>query len=177
MYWRLLLALLILNMVTANSAEAGMPDHGLLLREAILEKSFATSARAFGIPPQLVKAIARQESSCRPLVVNIAGKDYYPKTLEYALKLCEIAEESQLQYDVGLMQINRYWIHKYRIPVRVLFNPADNIHMGCFILNNEIRKHGLNWKAVGRYHSRTAWRAKNYVSKIKRHLANILASK
>lgn len=149
-------------------------DSNLLNREAVLEKSFIASSRSFGIPSLLVRAIARQESNCRPLVVNVSGRDYHPKNVDDAVRLCQIAEKANLQYDVGLMQINRYWIRKYRIPHRRLFNPQDNIFMGCFILASEIRRHGLTWKAVGKYHSPTAWRATRYAQKIKKHLAEIL---
>ena len=34
--------------------------------------------------------------------------------------------------------------------------------MGCWILKQEINRHGLTWKAVGRYHSPTDWRAAHY---------------
>ena len=38
-------------------------------------------------PASLLEAIARQESGLNPLVVNIAGKSYYPATREEAERL------------------------------------------------------------------------------------------
>ncbi len=149
-------------------------DAGMLRREALLDATFDRISKKFGIPRDLVKAIARQESECHPLVININGRDYRPTTVEQALRLCEYAERSGHSYDVGIMQVNRYWIRKYRIPHRMLLNPADNIYMGCFILAGEIKRYGLSWKAVGRYHSPTNWRAARYSKKIYAHLRDIV---
>lgn len=47
-----------------------------------------------------------------------------------------------LSFDVGLMQINSYWIRRYRIPLRRLFHPRDNIYVACFILAESMRRDG-----------------------------------
>lgn len=150
-------------------------DKGLLVREKILDGIFKKNANEFGLPHQLVKAIARQESDCHPLMVNVNGKDYRPRSVNEALKICEMAKRSGAQYDVGIMQINRYWIRKYKIPHKLLFSPSDNIYMGCFILAREIKKGGLNWSSIGKYHSHTPWRRNAYAAKIKKHLTKIFA--
>ena len=168
---------LLLMLVFALPVQASKADAGLLRREAILDEIFRKNAASFGLPFELIKAIARQESWCRPLVINVAGRDYHPGSVKEALALCRYADERNLQYDVGIMQINRYWIRKYRIPFRMLLDPKDNIYMGCFILSNEVKRHGLNWNAVGRYHSHTTWRRIDYANRIRRHLVNILAQR
>ena len=172
-----IIAMFLIMLFLHTPALASRTDSGLLRREAILDTTFRKTAQSFGLPYELVTAIARQESWCRPLVVNIAGKDYHPQSLEEAVSLCKAADARNLQYDVGIMQINRYWIRKYNIPLRMLFNPRDNIYMGCYILSNEIKRHGFNWEAIGRYHSHTQWRRINYAQKIRKHLVNIMNQK
>lgn len=143
-------------------------------RESAVSSYFDYPCTKFGIPKQLAMAIARQESSMHPWILNIAGKDVIAPTQEAALRLAEDAEARKLSYDVGIMQINSYWIRKYKIPLPLLFRPRDNVYMGCWILKQEINRHGMTWKAVGRYHSPTDWRAAHYAWLIKGHLNNIL---
>ena len=146
----------------------------LLERERDLTHLFDYPCRKFGIPKPLAMAIARQESGMYPLILNIAGKDVRPTTVQEALQLAARAEARKLSYDVGVMQINSYWIRKYKIPIHILLSPKDNTYMGCWILRQEIQRHGMTWKAVGRYHSPTDWRAANYARLIKCHLLDIL---
>lgn len=143
-------------------------------RESEASPYFDYPCSKFGIPKQLAMAVARQESSMHPWIINIQGKDIIAPTPEAALKLAEEAESRKVSYDVGIMQINSYWIRKYKIPLPMLFRPKDNVYMGCWILKQEINRHGLTWKAVGRYHSPTDWRAAHYAWLVKRHLNNIL---
>lgn len=152
---------------------SAIPSH-MLAREAEYEPFFQIVGRHFSIPPALLKAIARQESGCHPLVINIQGKDFHPKNPSDALALIHLAERENRSYDVGIMQINRYWIRKYKLPHHLLLNPQDNIYTGGFILHQEIKRSGFTWKAVGNYHSPTLWRARSYAGLIRRHLANIL---
>lgn len=171
-----ILFILLIVVAVPNNVMA-VEDPAMLRREALLDATFARMSAKFGIPKDLVKAIARQESDCHPLMININGKDYRPKTVREALWLCEYAASTGLSYDVGIMQVNRYWIRKYKIPHRMLLSPADNIYMGCFILSGEIRRYGLTWKAVGKYHSPKDWRGARYSRKILAHLRDILSER
>ena len=69
-------------------------------------------------------------------------------------------------YDVGLMQINRFWIEKYDISPESLLDPAINRQWGIAILADEIARHGMTWKAVGKYHSPDMERGRRYAWKI-----------
>ncbi len=143
-------------------------------REQALIPLFEEPCRRFGIPRVLALAIARQESDCRPLLINIRGKDVLPRTHAEALRLAEACLAKGLSFDVGLMQINSYWIRRYRIPLSRLFHPRDNIYVACFILAEGMRRDGPTWKAVGHYHSHTPWRRDDYIARIRQHLRNIL---
>ena len=59
-----------------------------------------------------------------------------------ALRMAESCLARGLSFDVGLMQINSYWIRRYRIPLRRLFHPRDNIYVACFILAGSMRRDG-----------------------------------
>jgi soluble lytic murein transglycosylase-like protein len=159
-------------MSTPSPKSADIP---LLERERKLERHFDGPCRKLGVPKALAMAIARQESSMNPLAVNISGKDHYPRDVAHALELVDRAKRKGLSYDIGVMQINSYWIRKYDIPHRAMLDPGLNIHMGCLILRQQIDRHGLTWMAVGRYHSGTPRLRDAYAKRVKRHLLDILA--
>ena len=164
------LGLVIIIAFVGLSASAGAQDAQLLQREAAYRRDFQQSGRYFGIPYKLLMAIARQESFCQPLVINIAGKDHYPGTAREALTLLAQAKARGQSFDVGLMQINSQWLKRFGISPELLLEPRNNIFMGAYILSQEIRRSGLGWKAVGHYHSHSQERAENYAGKIREHL-------
>ncbi|MCL1915622.1 MAG: lytic transglycosylase domain-containing protein [Desulfovibrionaceae bacterium] len=128
-------------------------------------------------PPALLEAIARQESGKNPLAVNVAGKDHYPASKEEAIQIIRQAQAEEKSFDVGLFQVNSWWIERYRIPPESLLDPAINRQWGVFILEQEIARHGLNWKAVGKYHSPDRERGRRYAWKIYWHYAGMAESK
>ena len=127
-------------------------------------------------PPALVKAIARQESGLNPLAVNVAGKSYYPATREEAERLIREAIAAGKSFDVGKMQINSWWMERLALDPFSLLDPATNERWGKWILAEEIARHGLNWKAVGKYHSPDPERGRQYAWLVYRHYAGPRAS-
>lgn len=130
-----------------------------------------------GPPAPLVEAIARQESGLNPLAINIAGKSYYPGTREEAERLIQKAIAAGQSFDVGKMQINNWWMERLVIDPVSLLDPATNERWGKWILAEEIARHGLNWKAVGKYHSPDPERGRLYAWLVYRHYAGQRASK
>ena len=126
-------------------------------------------ARA-GIPRELAVAIARQESSLNPLALNIQGRDLHPRSVGQALEYIRWAEARKKSYDVGLMQINNQWFGKLGITAEELLDPQRNVETGVRILAAEIRRHGFNWLAVGKYHSPDRERGRRYAWRVWRHL-------
>ena len=124
----------------------------------------------------LVEAIARQESGLNPLAINIAGKSFYPATRDEAERLIRKALTAGQSFDVGKMQINSWWMEHYAIDPFSLLDPATNEHWGKWILAEEITRHGLNWKAVGKYHSPDPERGRKYAWLVYRHYAGQRAS-
>lgn len=104
-------------------------------------------------PAPLVEAVAWQESGLNPLAVNIAGKSYYPTTRKEAEQLIREALAAGKSFDVGKMQINNWWMKRFSISPFSLLEPDMNEAWGKRILARELSRHGLNWQAVGKYHS------------------------
>mgnify|MGYP004649191085 CR=1 FL=1 len=138
----------------------------------LLEQPCAT----YAVPKILALAIARQESGWHPWIINVAGKDVRPRNKAEAVRVARAALRAGKSFDVGLMQINSYWIKKYRWPLEQVLDPANNAKIGVWILAQEIRRHGLNWKAVAYYHTplhKNPERGKAYAQAIVRHIASI----
>ena len=129
-----------------------------------------------GPPAPLVEAIARQESGLNPLAVNVAGKSYYPATREEAERLIREAIAAGKSFDVGKMQINSWWMNRFGIDPVSLLDPDVNEAWGKRILAEEIARHGLNWQAVGKYHSPDSERGRQYAWRIYHHYAGPRAS-
>lgn len=95
------------------------------------------SAR-YGVPVPLLKAVAQVESSNRARV---------------------IARNTNGSLDYGFMQINDWWLPKlkaYRIGVEELLNPCTSLHVGAWILAQNIRQMGYGWEAIGAYGAGTS---------------------
>ena len=116
-------------------------------------------------------AMARVESDWYPWCLNIEGKDVRPKSFARAVQLAEQALRAGKSVDVGLMQINSYWLKKLHIAPEVALQPRNNVILGLYVLTQEVRRHGATWKAVGAYHSPTVWRQQRYARKVHTCLA------
>ena len=110
----------------------------------VLPLAVTATAEETRPPAWLIEAIARQESSQNPLAVNVAGKDYYPATRQEAEAIIAAAQGSGKSFDVGVMQINRWWMERHNIPPTSLLDPEVNRTWGVWILEQEIARHGLN---------------------------------
>lgn len=111
--------------------------------------------KQYGIPGELLYAIAQHESRGWPWTLNIAGESYYFKTRQAAcLKLMDAVANGQL-VDVGLMQVS--WQHNgkdlFDKPCHAL-SPHTNIHAGASVLARERTEAGGNlFSAIGTYHT------------------------
>lgn len=134
------------------------------------DRIFSEPCAQAGIPKSLALAIARQESGLHPWCVNVQGKDYVPRTYEEAVQIIQQAHSAGKSYDVGLMQINSQWTRLWKMNPLELLDPETNIRLGLKILKEEINRHGMNWIAVGKYHSPHPERGRKYAWRVFNHL-------
>lgn len=118
-----------------------------------LDAHFERASEQWGVPRALVRAVAHTESDLHPWTVNIAGRSYYPESKDAALRLIEEAVQKGKSYDVGIMQINKYWLRHFDFCPADIIEPRLNILLGAWILAQEIHRYGLNWKGIGSYHT------------------------
>lgn len=136
---------------------------------------FTGPCERYQVPPALALAIARQESRGNPWAVNIQGRSYAPASREEALALINARGKGR-SFDVGLMQVNSWWLRRLGISPVMALEPKNNVLIGVWILAQEIQRHGLNWKAVASYHtplSRNPERGRRYAASVVRHLKQL----
>lgn len=94
---------------------------------------WADASQSYGIPAEVLKAVAKTESGFNPKARN--------KNLNGT-------------YDIGIMQINSGWLQKlekYGIDEQSLNDACTNIKVGAWILANNAIRLGWNWNAIGAY--------------------------
>jgi len=110
------------------------------------------AAQRYGVNPQLLYAIAKTESGLNPRAFN---------------------RNPDGSYDIGLMQINSRWIptlRRYGISEARLFEPCTSIHVGAWILAQNMRRLGNTWNAVGAYNAKTPAQRLQYALKVYRNI-------
>ncbi len=133
------------------------------------QSSFYGPCQEFKIPLPLAMAIAKHESGFNPWAINIAGKGFLPISKREALALIKHAQQRKKSFDVGLMQINNWWLNRLHIAPEIALLPQNNIRLGLWILAQEIQRYGFNWQAVGAYHSPHKKRQQLYAYAISQH--------
>jgi len=111
------------------------------------------AGQRYQVSPALLYAIARTESGLDPAALN---------------------RNRDGSTDIGLMQINSAWLAKlaqHGISERKLWEPCTNIHVGAWVLSQNIRKLGMTWEAVGAYNATTRTKRVRYAWKV---YANLL---
>lgn len=118
---------------------------------------FYASSRKYGVPVDLMFAIAQTESSFQHEAIGKLG---------YGT-------------DHGLMQINDYWVPKLRqrfgITLQEIYQPCTNIDVAAWILAHNFVQHGTTWRAVGAYNAVTEWKREVYIKKVANNLKKIQA--
>jgi len=128
------------------------------------EECLKRASLRYGVPEIVIRAIIDMESGGKRLAMNIEGKPYFPGSDLEAEKILD--QNKGRSTDVGLMQINSFWFKKLNVPQTYGFRECFNINFGTWILAYEIENHGLNLKAIGKYHSPNSEKGKSYSSKV-----------
>jgi hypothetical protein len=135
---------------------------------------FQQAAERHDIPVELLIAVAQAESGLKPFAMNRAGTAILPHSREDAEIILRRIGHERPTFDVGIMQVNRWWFEKYGEPYEKGFDICFNVDFGARILSMAIKDHGFTWKAVGAYHSPTGWRQSAYARRIFSRLEKIL---
>ena len=125
---------------------------------------FAAPCQELGIPCPLTMAIAKVESGLHPWSLNIEGRSFRFTTKAAALAKAKQAYSAGRSFDVGLMQVNSWWLRRYGIPLDAALDPLANIYLGGWILKSEIDRHKTLRAAVGAYHSPNPDKARRYAN-------------
>lgn len=143
---RLLLAGLIT--VVAGTAAAVTPS------PHTVNCTWESVADKYGLPPHLLYAIARQESSLNPRVVSAPNKNG--------------------SIDIGLMQINSAWLptlaKRFGIGRSDLFRSCVNLDVGAWVLYENFQTFGYSWRAIGAYNAKSEDKRLAYVKKVYRYV-------
>lgn len=156
--------------VCSNTVKA--VTHKEITDESSLKSMFKEVADYWNIPQEWAEAISMVESRQHPWTLNIEGAGYYFETKEQVLEAAQEAWTAGKSFDVGLMQVNSYWLKKYNIPLEAVFDPLANIYMGGYVLKEEIKQHGLTTQAIGAYHSPDPDRGRRYADTVLNLLEN-----
>lgn len=116
-----------------------------------VDSLFKLVAEEFSLQPEILEAVAEHESGRNPWALNIEGRSFYPVSRDEALMIIEKNKEKS--FDVGLMQVNSYWIRKYGLSIPEVLEPDGNVRLGAWILRYCLDEYGYNWRAIGAYHT------------------------
>lgn len=132
-----------------------------------LAAMFEFSCRALDVPKPLVMAIAEVESGFHPWSLNIGGRSYRFDSKAETLAKAEEAWAAGRSFDLGLMQVNNWWLRKYNVSLETALDPLANIYFGGWILRQELDRHGGDPRAaVGAYHSPNPAKAARYAKQV-----------
>ena len=139
--------------IERTPASQGYSLGALLLAAALPAYScWDDAASRYQVSSQLLHAIARTESGLNPHAV---GKN---------------RDGSR---DIGLMQINSGWLPalaRFGIHEQDLFEPCTSIHVGAWILAQNVARYGYNWEAVGAYNASSATLRRAYAARVHKNL-------
>jgi soluble lytic murein transglycosylase-like protein len=117
---------------------------------AVVASCVLSAASLFDLPPGLLVSIAKVESD-----FNAAA----------------IAHANNGTRSVGLMQINSSWFPRLEVAgirEQDLFEPCVSVHVGAWILRQEVDRFGFSWEAIGAYYAgpytgkHPGWRLPHY---------------
>jgi len=152
-----------------------------LQAEAGVGKSLYSASLRYRVPFLLLVAIADVESSFNPLVISVNGKRVKcpqgatctyskkrtvirPLSKKSATRILKELHRKGYNYDVGLMQINRIWIDKYKLPPELFLDERYNALFGAFILRQLLNRFGYQ-EAIWRYNG-----SRSYLQKVQSKL-------
>jgi hypothetical protein len=121
-------------MRTAQAITALLP----LLLPGVAAACWQAASSRYGVPVELLHAVARVESGLDPNAINRSH------------------EARTGTRDIGLMQINTSHLKalaRHGIDEASLYEPCLNLHIGAWLLAQSFSRLGTTWNAVGAYNA------------------------
>lgn len=149
----------------------------------VCERHAAAASARYGLPQDLLRAIARTESGravadagvrAWPWTANVAGQGFYFDTREAALSHLEnVLHEGQTSFDVGCMQLNYRWHGDQFGSLSEMIDPAQNTDYAARYLHTLFQETG-DWDTATRfYHSRTPHYGIAYLDRVRRAMSGL----
>jgi len=90
------------------------------------------------VEPQTMAAVAQVESSFNPYAIGVVGGrlQRQPRSLEEAVATASALEAEGWNFSVGLAQVNRHNLPKYKLNYEQAFDPCANLRAGSQILED-----------------------------------------
>lgn len=87
---------------------------------------------------QTMAAVVSVESSYNPYAIGVVGGRLVrqPKTLDEAVATAEALDKAGYNFSMGIAQVNRYNLPKYKLTYRQAFDPCANLRAGSKILED-----------------------------------------
>lgn len=111
---------------------------------------------AYGVHPDLLKAVAKVESGSTPGRINNQV----------------VHRNTNGTRDVCMMQINSSWLPRrtadgYVVTEQdLLADPCKCLYFGAWVLSTNFHRHGVSWDSTGRYNAVTPSKRTNYAWKV-----------
>lgn len=151
----------------------------LLFLFSLINSSFCSSIKfkcnndirqqeqSYGIPRNLLCAIANVESAMNPNAIYYNGKSYHFKTANEAKTFANrLVENGVKNFDIGLMQINYGYHHHKFDSLDHMLDPESNLQYGARFLNELYSRHKAWRTSVAYYNSSKLEHQRKYTSKI-----------
>ena len=174
-YCMLALAFTLFQAVTASAQEPPVWLTNAIVSHESGGKAWAICVNKTTLPtptPEDATRIRREldalglSYSVNPSSIAVQLKSLYPATMEAGREIVRKADELGLSIDIGLGQINNQHPRRHGFSAEKLLDPDFNMQWCRKILSEELERHGLNWRAVGYYHSPNPERGRLYAWKI-----------
>jgi len=139
--------------------------------QACLEKA----ASAYQLPSPLLRAIVQVENgNWDPLAVSVnqrgKGIPQTVRSMNEAVSLVTRLWKQNVNFDVGLGQVNTRNMERFRIHPISLLDGCSNLEVSARILSESIERHGYNWRAIERYNGinpQYPWRVKKALDQLR----------
>lgn len=132
--------------------------------------------KKYGLPPQLLSAIAVTESGSRrtdaagrkvfmawPWTINVEGRGYFfPDKASAVARVRDLLARGQRSIDVGCMQVNLKHHPQAFASIERAFDPLTNVRYAAAFVGDLSDRTGSWSRAVGVYHSGTPARGDPY---------------